>query len=192
MVPDENTGREAEEGRATGGEADDASRSEERHEGRSHEERRHEGESHEERPHPPAGSARYEGRRPPEGEFERPVGSSSYRGRYGSRIPKHEREENDEGGREIEVRKSEAESKGERKEEEETRKEETGEIPKYGGPRDPEWKRRRQLVRERTEQRRRQRDDEIRQYEWRTDAALTRQGDLQVEKGGRRYHRGRR
>jgi len=77
------------------------------------------------------------------------------------------------------------------KEAEEERKSETGEIPKYGGPRDSEWKRRRQEVRERAEQRQRQREEETRQYEWRTDAALTRQGDLHVGKGGRRYHRGR-
>lgn len=192
MVSDENTGREAEKGEATEGVADDTSKSDGRRREEQPHEERHEGEPREERPHPPAGPARYEGGRPPEGEFERPVEPSSYRGRYGSRIPKHEREASGEDGRETAVREAGTESKGEEEEEDEERKSETEEIPKYGGPRDPEWERRRQSVRERAEQRQRQRDEEIRQYEWRANAALTRQGDLQVGKGGRRYHRGRR
>ena len=63
----------------------------------------------------------------------------------------------------------------------------TGDVPKYGGPRDPNWRRQRELA----NTRHRRRDEEIRRYERRADVTLSRQRDLAVEKGGKRYRHGR-
>ncbi|WP_423743252.1 hypothetical protein V5735_09180 (plasmid) [Haladaptatus sp. SPP-AMP-3] len=190
MVSDENTGRETEEERITGETTEEVSEYDEERgeEGRREAKRRRE----EERPHPPAGPARYEGRRPPEGEYERPSKSSSYGGRYGSRVPKRGAEESDLSAREEREREGRAPQENEEEvatesSEEPVRESETGEIPKYGGRRDPNWKQQRRWAKSRQ----RQREEVIRRYERQANAALSRQRDLQVEKGGRRYHRGR-
>ncbi|WP_433625477.1 hypothetical protein [Halomicrococcus sp. NG-SE-24] len=83
-------------------------------------------------------------------------------------------------GDERESDESEAgrsEDEGEETEEEET------EIPKYGGPFEPDWQSRRRWGRS---------EAELRSYEYRIDRALERQRDLQRNKSGQPYHRGRR
>ncbi|RBI61559.1 hypothetical protein DMJ13_12685 [halophilic archaeon] len=77
---------------------------------------------------------------------------------------------------------SEAEGSEEETEGEETGEEKT-EVPKYGGPFEPDRQSRRRWGR---------REAELRSYEHRTDRALERQRDLQRNKSGQPYHRGRR
>ncbi|WP_458207045.1 hypothetical protein [Haladaptatus sp. NG-SE-30] len=148
-----------------------------------------------------ADPSRYEGQRRPERTSRRP---ESHRPEPSGRV-QHRREMRERAARASRPRQSERRRESESSEErpEESTEEEVREptdVPKYGGPRDPDWERRRMHRRQegrdadvrRREADTRSHDAEIRQYERRASAALARQRDLQRDKSGRRYHRGRR
>ncbi|MCO8246783.1 MULTISPECIES: hypothetical protein [unclassified Haladaptatus] len=156
-------------------------------------------------PHPPDGPSRSDADRRANREYERPAERPSYRGRYENRVPEGEPEEAEMGARErrerelrerremheVRERRERDEDDGdevpESSRDETERESNTGDVPKYGGPRDPNWRRQRELAKARH----RRRDEEIRRYERRADVALSRQRDLAVEKGGKRYRHGR-
>ncbi|WP_458190386.1 hypothetical protein [Haladaptatus sp. NG-WS-4] len=129
--------------------------------------------------------SRYEGQRRPgqtsRQAFRRPEQS----GRVQHRRRMREREMGSETPR---PRRNEQRRQSEEAEESTTEEtEQPTEVPKYGGPCDPDWERRRG----RREPRER-RSADARQYERRANAILSRQPDVQRDEGRRRYHRGRR
>jgi hypothetical protein len=190
---------------------DDTEEHEERAEERAAEERAGEREEQEEQPLR-AGST-WEREREPErgGTSDRPVGGSQQRSGYGQASEtygdryarnvgsgnEHGRQ-SDNGGTERVRRETtsrgedepnggENEARTERRESEQQEEREGDEqredVPRYGGPLETARQSRRRWGRN---------ENELRAYERRIDRAIARQRDLQRDKSGQPYHRGRR
>jgi hypothetical protein len=105
------------------------------------------------------------------------------RRRSGGREPKRGRNTTESGRESTPASEGGERDEGDADESEAEGKATTDEIPKYGGPFEPDWRSRRRWGRS---------EAELQAYERRVDRALERQRDFQRNKSGQPYHRGRR